>query len=487
MRIWHSILLLAVGARVAAAGIGPFAVDGPVGSRFQLEITERLRGELVDWFEPSPAADPPPDARYGFFAHRFQAGVRITRKPFEAFFQYQQTVLAGIPRDGLGPGGVYFANTHQETQFGQWLRQGWIAGTHSVGDVAFKLTVGRQLYRDGGETIARDPTLDWLKRNRIAERLIGPFDYTHVGRSFDGVVVAADHPAVNVTGMALRPTSGGYEIDAGRDISGIDLAGLSATLKPGVITDRTEGRLFWLYYADDRPGDGDVVVLDNRPLPQRLADHSELLLQTIGADAMHVEPIGPGRLDLLVWTLGQVGDWQSLRQRSWGVAAEVGYQMPDWWGRPWVRTGVFHGTGDDDPDDRTHGTLFQLIPTARIYAQTPFYNLMNDQDVFVQLLLQPLPSLKLRTDWHWLEAPDGEDLVYSGGGATKDTFFGYAGIPAAGEHDLAHVVDLSASWAATANVTLGAYYGHVFGGDVIGATFAGRGTDYGYLEVNLAF
>ena len=48
------------------------------------------------------------------------------------------------------------------------------------------IVVGRQLWRDGLEASALDANLLWLKRHRIAERLIGPFDYSHIGRSLDG-------------------------------------------------------------------------------------------------------------------------------------------------------------------------------------------------------------------------------------------------------------------------------------------------------------
>ena len=44
------------------------------------------------------------------------------------------------------------------------------------------LKLGRFDYSDGGETIPTDPALLWLKKNRIAERLIGPFGFSHIGR-----------------------------------------------------------------------------------------------------------------------------------------------------------------------------------------------------------------------------------------------------------------------------------------------------------------
>jgi len=36
-------------------------------------------------------------------------------------------------------------------------------------------------------------------------------------------------------------------------------------------------------------------------------------------------------------------------------------------------------------------------------------------------------------------------------------------------------------------LTFGAYYGHAFGGGVVGQTFAGRDADYGFLESTWRF
>jgi hypothetical protein len=65
--------------------------------------------------------------------------------------------------------------------------------------------------------------------------------------------------------------------------------------------------------------------------------------------------------------------------------------------------------------------------------------------------------------------------------------FGYAGTPALGNRELAHVVDLSATIAVTSWMTIGGYYGHAFGGDVVGGTFAGEDTDYGFVETTLRY
>jgi len=481
---WFVTLLVAAAPGPAAANHKPdLSIEGPGGSRFRLEVYERIRGEFADWFDPGPPIDP----RWSFFAHRMQLGVRGQWKALEGFLQYQQVVLANIPDDGTGLASVYYANTMRQTQVGNFVRQGWLHARHAIGDLTLSVQTGRILYSDGGEITLADPVLEWVKKERVSQRLIGPFDFTHVGRSFDGGVAQIDHPTFNLTGFGFLPTSGGFEIDGGRTIPAINLGGVSALMKPGAVVGGLDSRLFWFRYSDDRPAENDITVLDNRPLAVREADREPLDVHSIGANLISVHRIGQGTADFLVWTVGQVGSWQSQAHRAWSYALEGGYQMPAWWAKPWLRIGINRSSGDDDPDDDVHETFFQVLPTARLYAMTPFYNMMNNQDVFVQLLTKPLESAGVDLSFHHLRATAGNDLVYSGGGATKRDFFGYAGFPAGGRHDLAYLVDVAVSYQACSFLKLAGYYGHAFGQGIAKAAFVNDDMDYGFVEMVIAF
>jgi len=480
----------------------PASVEGPWDTRWTLEASDRLRGEFVDFFT-SKAGSKTPNFRYNFLGNRFQAGIRVRRDPWEAFVQFQHTVLDDVPVDGAGPGGPYFTNTKRSFQEQGWLRQGWVRAEDLLGVKGAGIVVGRQLWRDGLEAPARDANLQWLKQLRIAERLIGPGDYTHIGRSLDGGQVHWDTEWLNVSGFGFQPASGGFEISAGRPIEGIQLGGLSATVKDSPRFPSSDARLFWIYYSDHRkligasectantPPRNGTCLLDNRPDAVRKADTGDLRIHTIGANAAHVSVLGPGKADVLSWAAGQLGAWQALDQRAWAYDLEAGYQLTGLWARPWTRLGFFRGSGDPDPNDHVHETFFQMLPTARQYAQFPFYNMMNNQDTFAQLLLQPYRSLGLRSEFHWLRVVEGKDFFYSGGGATKDDFFGFAGGPPTGApqgaHQVGYLVDIAFTWKPTDLLTVYAYYGHVFGGDVVHQLYAGREANYAYVESTVAF
>jgi hypothetical protein len=112
---------------------------------------------------------------------------------------------------------------------------------------------------------------------------------------------------------------------------------------------------------------------------------------------------------------------------------------------------------------------------------------MNSSDIFFELLLRPHDRVSVRSDFHWLRVSDGRDLWYSGGGATSNTFFGYAGSPANGNRALATLADISVTVALLDRLTIEGYYGHAFGATVVEQTFPGKDTDYGFLELTFNY
>jgi hypothetical protein len=474
-------LTLLVVVLVAGSAQAQLETDGPLESKIRLEISDRVRYERFEWFRTAPGSTTR-NYDYGFFANRAQLGLRVTRDPVEFFVQYQHSLITSLPKNAPGPGGTYFANTPETNQEKGILRNAWLRWKNPFGATGLSVQAGRQLFRDGLEAPATDPTLLWLQKNRIAERLVGPFDYTHVGRSFDGAQIAYDNKAVNVTGFGFVPTWGGYEINANRELE-IGLAGVSLAAKALDALPGTNGRLFGLWYKDRRH----LTPLDNRPLAVRQADLDDIEIYTLGTNLTHVEAIGPGKLDVLVWAVTQFGDWGSQSQESWAYALEMGFQLPDVWAAPWLRVGFNQSSGDSDPNDDDHETFFQVMPTARLYALFPFYNLMNNRDLFGQLILRPHPIVTAQATLHWLRVDQSDDFLYGGGGATSNSSFGYGGTATGGRNGIGTMADLSLTIQPMKPLTIGLYYAHVFGCGMIDQAFAGNDANFAFAEATISF
>ena len=470
------ILLLCKSLHAEPWEIPPQIVEGPGGSTFQVTASNQFRAEFVNWWK----AAPPKTSRYAFQGNRFKLGVDATWKWLEVFAEFQHSLLNDLPRGGPGPGNAYYKNTPETFQQSPILREAWAHAEYE----GFSLKLGRMTYVGGLQAPVRNPTLDWIVENRIAQRLMGPFEYTMVGRSFDGGQLQWQNEHFNVNGFGFLPTQGGYEINGNPDIPEINVGGLSLTVRDSPKLPRTTGRVFYIAYVDDR----DILVFDNRPKAVREADVGKSLdIHTVGANIAHVEPLGSGLFDVMAWGVGQFGSWQGQQQLSWAVAFELGYQLPDVWGSPWVRIGIDSSSGDSDPADDNHESFFQILPTARQYARTPFYNLMNNTDLFVSWMLQPHERVSTRLDFHWLRVTESADYAYTGGGATSPTFFGYGGVPANGHNDLALLLDISVSVQATENLKIDIYYGHGFGQDIVTSYFLSRDLDYGFIEFVASF
>jgi hypothetical protein len=477
-----------IGILFAVVGITRAADASDWRDSITFTLSERVRGEFVDWFRPPSGTAPVNAHRYNFFASQLRVGARVTFPHIQFVLEMQDTRILNLPRKAslappignLGPGATYFSHTRDADQGEPFLKQGYLTFRRS----GLSASVGRFEYSDGLETIPADPTLAWLKRNRLGERLVGPFGYTHVTRSFDGGRIAYDHPNLNVTAFATHPTAGGFEVSANRELDRISLAGLSLTVKQLMDVLPTDLRAFYLYYDDTRK---EPLKVDNRPRPVRVADKDRIAVHTWGGHAITAIDAGPGTLDALLWTAFQAGDWGFLDHYGWAYAVELGYQLPRLPWAPWLRLGYNRSSGDDDPTDSEHMTFFQMLPTARIYAQFPFFNLMNNEDSFVQLILKPHSRVTVRSDYHWLRVTEPRDLWYAGGGATNDDVFGFSGIPSGGRRELAHLVDLGITIRLHERLTTYLYYGHAFGQGVVRNTFPGKDANYGYVDLTFRY
>jgi hypothetical protein len=196
-----------------------------------------------------------------------------------------------------------------------------------------------------------------------------------------------------------------------------------------------------------------------------------------------------GQLDGLAWIALQTGTWGNVTQRAAAFAAEAGWQ-PRILARlkPWVRGGYDYGSGDKNATDSTHGTFFQVLPTPRVYARFPFFNMMNNRDVFGELQLRPSRKIAIRSDIHSLRLANHNDFWYSGGGAFQPWTFGYTGRPSNGQSGLATLYDVSVDYSVNGRVAIGTYYGHASGKLVTQSIYPqGKNANFGFLELTFKF
>ena len=279
--------------------------------------------------------------------------------------------------------------------------------------------------------------------------------------------------------MAARADAGVYNMNANGELN-VDLQYLAYTRY--AFKDRLQMRGFAMDYHDGRTY---VVKTDNRPLAVRTADHRNIRIGSYGANAAAAIPIGKGAADLLFWGVLQDGQWGSLNHRAGAFAVEGGYRATSLPTQPWLRGGLLRSTGDANPNDREHNTFFQVLPTPRLYARFPFFNMMNSTDSFAQLIDKPAKQVDVRADVHFLRLTSANDLWYLGGGAYDGKVFGYQGRPANGKKSFATFPDVSVDYAASRQVTISAYYGEALGRSVIRAIYPRTtNAEFGFFEVD---
>ena len=444
----------------------------------------RTRVESWDWFSGNA------NNSYAYPGSILRLSFSESQKTFDWQLELALPFLLGLPDNAIAPGAQgqlgfgasYYAANGRETNAAMlFAKQGFIRFKELGGVSGQSLKLGRMEFIDGAEGAPKDPTLAALKRDRIAHRLIGTVGFSDVGRSFDGVQYSLDRSDLNLTLLAARPTRGVYQVDGWGE--------LNANVFYGALTREISGkrvsaewRVFGLGYSDYRDG---VVKTDNRPLSVRTADTDHINIGTYGGHYLQTAQSSAGTIDLLLWGALQNGSWGRLAQRSGAVAVEAGWQPPVLSTVcPWLRGGLDYGSGDGNPNDSTHGTFFQILPTPRIYARFPFFNMMNNRDAFGELMLRPSKDLNIRSDVHSLALANRNDLWYSGGGMFQPWTFGYTGRPSNGQSSLATLFDMSADYNVHSHASLGVYYGRAVGKAVIESIYPnGKNANFGYLEL----
>jgi hypothetical protein len=439
-----------------------------------------------DWFEGGAG-----NGSYAFPHSLLLLAVGQKRENFDWRIEAAQDAILLLPRDAvvpgpegqLGLGGTYYAaNGNGRNNVNAFVKQAYVRIHHlGRGD----LQMGRFEFLDGTETKPKDATLATLVETRIAQRLIGNFGWSAVGRSYDGARFDYHLGAADLTLFAARPTRGVFQIDGMGEVD-VDVYYGSLTWPTQAKKQSSELRVFGLGYIDHRTS---VLKTDNRTQAERAADHGEIQIGTVGADYLHVfNTRASGKFDLLLWGAVQTGAWGQLTQRAGAFVGGFGWQPPVENLKPWLSAGYSYGSGDGNAADSVHGTFFQVLPTPRPYARVPFYDMENNEDFYGSISLHPGSKLSVRSEVHALRLANQADLWYLGGGAFQPRTFGYVGRPSNGNRSLANVWDLSADYKMTHSLAITLYYGHAWGKSVIASIYPNdQNGQFAYVETNIHF
>ena len=449
----------------------------------------RIRPESWDWFQGNANND------YTFLGSIFRLSLSQSTSKYDWQLETAVPFLFSLPDDAiasgaqgqLGLGASYFAANTKNTKAGMaFAKQGYIRFKGIGGKDGQSLKLGRMEFIDGTEVAPKNPVLAALKRDRIAHRLLGNFGFSDVGRSFDGANYALNGSNLNLTLFGGRPTRGVFQVDGWGELNVNVFYGALTGQAGGKGGNAAEWRVFGLGYQDYRDG---VLKTDNRPTAVRSVDAEHIAVGTYGGHFLDTFTTAGGPIDFLFWGAVQTGSWGRQSQRAAAYAIEAGWQpkiLPVL--KPWLRAGLDYGSGDKNANDTTHGTFFQVLPTPRIYARMPFFNMMNNRDGFAELVLRPAKTVTIRSDVHSLALANKNDLWYSGGGVFQPQTFGYTGRASNGHSSLATLYDISSDWNASRYASIGLYYGHASGKTVIESIYpTGKNANFGFVEFMFKF
>ena len=461
------------------------------GSPVTLSGWMRTREYVWSFFQSGPVGGKSYENSYNYQANTLRLGVGYQTEGVNffaeveapAFIDLPSNAIAPAPQGLLGLGANYYQPHQNSSQVTLFLKQGFV----EFGDrllKGFDIKGGRFEFNEGQDLMPSDPQLKWIVDNQISQRLIGNFGFSDVMRSFDGALARYGTQSWNLTAMYGVPTRGLFDIYGMDEIRKTDVVYAALNGQTPHAYGNAIGRLFFIWYDDNRG----LVPTDNQPSSAAARNTSAIDIETVGADAATTIRVGPGAADALIWGAYQFGNWGWQSQQSYAAVGQLGYRLDEVPWKPWLRLIYQISSGDSNPNNNVHGTFFQILPTSRIYALNPVYNMMNNIDTGSELILSPTTSVESRTTMHALWLSSSSDRWYAGGGAFDSHLFGYTARPSFGKSYLGTEVDTGLIWKIDQYLAVGIFAGHFFGGSVVAANFPqGRGETFGYCESIISF
>ncbi len=473
----HLVILVTVFLH-ADTGLGQDS-SGSLKDHVSGGVNVLLRNELWSTFQ---AEGTDTQRTYDFFLIRARAYINFEWENLSVYVMGQGVKAFNLPENAaFGPGMTYYDASDQKTSPGNF--QFVEAYIHLKNLKGFFLKGGRIGFKDGGQVLYSDARkLNWIINERLSERLIGNWDWTLVGRRFDGGSAGYENNDFNFNVMGAKVTYGGFDIDDGlwKDLDDVVVLGGAFTLKKDVLLPNTQLQIFNYYYFDDRA-------------PARNLAGGNLNINTTGMSMAGAYRAGPGELDAMLWFAFQLGDFGARDQRAFAFIAEGGYQFTETPWSPWIRAGLAYASGDGNPDDSDSGTFFNMVPTNhKWYGYADASAFSNLIDIYTQLFLKPHNRVNFNLAGHlfWLASDD--EVWMGGSGPFNDAAFGYQfRNPQEGndiESFLGGEIDITLSLKALNHLDFQIGYSHFFGGGGVEAVYNGEDQlDWFYAQAMFAF
>ena len=269
-------------------------------------------------------------------------------------------------------------------------------------------------------------------------RFVGPLEWVSNRRRFEAVKLFYEGQAWNIDAFFAKPVAW-ERAPADHADEEVDFYGLYTTYK-GVEDHGVDIYFFALEDKGDklnpnfRAGDMDVYTLGTRIWGRS------------------------GPLDYNTELTGQWGHWARDDIRAWSWVLDLGYTFDHTW-RPRVSTGIDMTSGDNDPFDRTVGTLNPLFPFNNVcVGYLDLIGRSNMNYTYLGVDAWPVPN-KLKTSLFynafWLQAQ--EDFLYdAGGGRVLRDPTGRSG------KELGHEIDVALEWIISEHSSLWLAYAYFF-------------------------
>jgi len=438
-----SVLPAIAGPTAPAPATPPPAPPNPLsffGGKLVFDIQEKLRVESRENnFDFNDNVDSLTDDTW--FLNRFRLGMKIAPTPFfSIYLQGQDSREWDSDRPNI-PGAL---GAEGDDSFD--LRQGYIELGNPKKGLSGK--IGRQLFLYGDE------------------RLIGPLDWTNLGRTFDAVRLHYQGDKWWVDAFAssvVRFRDGSFnesdwlDSDDTRDqfFSGVYF---STTAIGKQTTD------FYILHLDEEFAGGDTSFV------------------TLGT-RMKSTPGAFNGWDYETEMAYQTGDVRGNDLEAFAGHWGGGYTFPNCPWKPRVGVEYNYGTGDSNAADGEVETFQNLFPTNhKFYGYMDVFSWQNMHNAAITLSATPTKKLTARLDYHLFWIADTNDGWYRANGTTlvrpiNNTADSFAGSE----------FDLTLIYKACKNLTLQAGYSHFFAGEFLEATGASDDADFGYVSAQIDF